>query len=158
MEHNSVSRSGKLEMYTAIAIIIITLGYYFYPLLCLGQNAVVRVNDCLDGDFVYRIVLAKSHTIFALDPMTPVNNVMNGLPRACLPSGLNVYQWIIFLVPNFYGFLVNFLIIHIIGFAGMFIFLRNHVLKQSEQKPLALLMALWRFVFCLFIALQVLLF
>ncbi|HTA27644.1 MAG TPA: DUF6044 family protein, partial [Bacteroidia bacterium] len=86
------------------------------------------------------------HTIFALDPMTPVNNIMNGLPRACLPSGLNIYQWIIFLFPNFYGFLINFLIIHIIGFIGMFIFLRNHILKLSEQKPLALLVAV---AFCI---------
>ncbi len=146
MEHNRAGRGYKLEICAAIAIVIITLCYYFYPLVCWGENAVVRANDCLDGDFVYRIALAKSHTIFALDPMTPVNNIMNGLPRACLPSGLNIYQWIIFLFPNFYGFLINFLIIHIIGFFGMFIFLRNHILKQSEQKPLALLVAV---AFCI---------
>ncbi|HTA26941.1 MAG TPA: hypothetical protein VK809_04085, partial [Bacteroidia bacterium] len=62
MEHNSAGRSYRLEICAAIAIVIITLCYYFYPLVCWGENAVVRANDCLDGDFVYRIALAKSHT------------------------------------------------------------------------------------------------
>ncbi len=129
-------------MYVTILLIISTFIYYFFPLLYHGENAVVRVEDCLDGDFAYRIVLAKSHTIFAFNPMTPVNNIMNGLPRACLPSGLNIYQWIVFLFPNFYAFLINYIIVHLLGFFGMFFFLRNHVLKENAQKSLALLVAL----------------
>ncbi len=37
MEYNSAGRSYKLEMYVAVAIVLVTLGYYFYPLVCLGE-------------------------------------------------------------------------------------------------------------------------
>ena len=139
-QNSTLKKDSNLEVIGIIFIVLCTFIYYFFPLFYYGENATVRVYDFLDGDFVYRIVLAKSHTIFALDPMTPVNNVMNGLPRACLPSGLNIYQWIIFLFPNYWGFLINYVVIHLIGFIGMYLFLKNHILK--EQKSLAILVAL----------------
>lgn len=135
-------KNYKNGEYLAIFISIIAFAYYFIPLLFNGENSHVVIHDGLDSDFTYSFLLAKTHNLFACNPLYPVNNIMNGIPRACLPSGINIYNWIIYLFPNFYGYIINLIIIRAIGFYGMYFFIRNWLLKEPHHKALIILVSL----------------
>lgn len=66
-----------------------------------------------------------------MDPFAPVPGIMNGLPRLCLPSGLNLSVWLFALLPSFTAFVVSKFILRYVALLGMFLLLRRHVLEKG---------------------------
>jgi hypothetical protein len=110
-----------------------TLLLYALPYLWLGEGAYLTIHDQLDSDFLYLRLLAKSGHALGLDPDAALPNVMSGLPRAALRSGLNLevltYLWL----PPYWAWLLNFILIHAVGFVGMYALLRRYVLPAPAQ-------------------------
>ncbi len=113
------------------------LVYLAVPVI-LGENSVITVHDNLDSEVAYNVVLANSHKAFDLDPSSKIDQIMNGLPRGCLPSGLNAVTWLFLAFKPFMAYLINYLLVHVIAFAGMFLLLERHILPKDEDPAVIL--------------------
>ena len=58
---------------------------------------------------------------------------MGGLPRAALPSGLNVSVLLFYVLPPVWAYIVNYILVHMIAFVGMFLLLRKYFLTHDDD-------------------------
>lgn len=100
---------------------------YFIPYFLLGEGASIRVFDNLDGEILYKI--HASRKAYWLNYQAVIPEIMNGLPRFCITSGLNYTTLIFALFPPFIAYLVNDFTVRLIGFVGAYILLSKHVIS-----------------------------
>lgn len=103
----------------------------FIPYFILGEGAAIRVFDNLDGEIIYKILTARKGYWLNYDAVIP--EIMNGLPRFCITSGLNFTTLMFGLFPPFIAYLVNDFIMRLIGFVGMYFLLKHHILSQNNK-------------------------
>lgn len=113
-----------------IACLIITC--YLLPYYLLGGDTHIRVHDNLDSNIVWYKLLAESGNIFAM-PYTEFQNVINGLPRSSLPSGLDAMVWLYVLFGPFPAYVINQTIMRFVAFFGMYLLLKKTVLSRIES-------------------------
>ncbi|WP_085524352.1 DUF6044 family protein [Tuberibacillus sp. Marseille-P3662] len=111
----------------AIAIILI----YLSPLLILGEDAHVRIHDSLDSNMVWYKILAESGQAFAASG-ADIPNMMNGLPRIAYGSEFKLYVLLFSLFTPMTAFIINAVIIRFTAFFGMYMLLKNHMLKNPN--------------------------
>jgi len=118
----------KRTLITGIFIALFIL--YLLPVILLRENAFIFIHDNLDGEFSWRVALARYGLLF--DYGANIAAIMNGLPRSALPGGANLtWLFFLFLKPiTAYG--LNYVIVHSVAFAGMYIFLKRYILKESS--------------------------
>ena len=109
---------------------------YFLPALILQQNSYVLIADNLDGEFVNIKTLAESPHTFGRDGN--FSNIMDGLPRSAMRSGYNVVVGLFSLFPPFWAYLINSMLIHVLGFFGMWSLLKDHVFKNEDREVIML--------------------
>ena len=90
-------------------------------------------RDTMESKFAIQDLMVKKGLIFSTDPNAKLVHIMNGLPLKCLPNGLYIANWLYYIFSPFTAVLVNFLLVHIIGFLGMYYLLKNHFLKKEED-------------------------
>jgi hypothetical protein len=115
----------------------VTMAAYFAPFLLLGKNSYITIHDNLDGTFVDRYLLVVTGKAVIFNGSESVEQIMNGLPRAALPSGLNVPLLLFYMFPPPWAYIVNFILVHVIAFGGMFLLLRKHFLTEDDDYLLA---------------------
>jgi hypothetical protein len=135
MESNIEKLNKTTYKFTNLPMLIIVgvfvLIIYFIPFILLGENSNVRIHDNLDSEIPWRALLAKDGYMFASH--TDVREIMNGLPRFCLPSSLNVNTLFYLFFPPFYAYLLNDFIIRLIAFLGMIFLLKKHFSNSREN-------------------------
>jgi hypothetical protein len=122
----------KNRNYLVALLLLLVFTGYFREYIFFGQDASVRVHDNLDSDVVYRHHLVKENLIFA-GPLEEVRPIMNGLPRVCLPSGLNFMLGLYWLFGTFGGFVASEFLVHILAYFGIYVLLKNHFLKEDKH-------------------------
>jgi hypothetical protein len=121
--------SNTQKRFLPLLIAIIGLALYYAPYLILGQNSYIMIHDNLDGELIQRLALANSGKALAIDDQ--ISQIMHGIPRGCLPSGLNVTVWLFMLFTPFMAYLINDLLVHLIALLGMYLLLKRHVLAKQ---------------------------
>ncbi|BBB91221.1 MAG TPA: DUF6044 family protein [Methylomusa anaerophila] len=101
---------------------------YLLPFLLLRQNAHFPINDNLDW-LTGWTTLAHSGKAFSLNGT--IDQIMNGVPRSCLPSGLNVITWLYMLFHPFHAYLLNLILVHTAALAGMYLLLKNYIVPAD---------------------------
>ena len=120
-----------LEQNKKIILALIILLIYVLPYFILGQNAHMRVLDNLDSNLAWYKVLAESHTLFA--PLnTTIPQVINGLPRADYYSQFYGYVLLSTYLPPMLAYGLNELITRIFAFIGMYLLLKDYVVKERK--------------------------
>ncbi len=133
------SDSGKtIRSYLFLALALAVMVAYFVPFLLLGSNSYITIHDNLDGEFVEKYLLVATGKALIFNGNAPIDNIMNGLPRAALPSGLNVSVLLFYVFPPAWAYIVNYILVHIIAFSGMFLLLRKHFLTDDDDYLIAL--------------------
>jgi len=117
---------NKYSFWISLAILALSI----LPVLILQENAYVRILDCLDPDVIYRVILSRDYN-YLKGPTEIISSFMNGIPRGCFPSSLNVLQMLFLFCKPIHAFLINVLIVHIAAFFGMFLLLKKHVIKEQ---------------------------
>src|ERR1700751_2490805 len=98
-----------------IAAALATMVVYFIPFLLLGNNSYITIHDTLDGEFVEKYLLVATGKALSLKRSATIDNIMNGLPRAALPSGLNVSVLLFCVFPPAWAYIVNCILVHVIA-------------------------------------------
>jgi hypothetical protein len=131
------SKSNIAWSITIGVFILHFLPYFIYP-----GDAYIRIHDTLEGEWVWLDVLNKSNTVLDFHSDTKIDQVMNGLPRSTMPTGLSMMMALVKIFGTYWGYVINYMLVHIVGFAAMFFFLRTHVFKKDEDKALVLYISL----------------
>ena len=79
-----VSRQFLAGLFSVFAV-------YLLPRIILGEDSYVTINDNLDSELIWRLVLKNSGLAFSLKG--EISQIMNGLPREFMISGLNLRNW-----------------------------------------------------------------
>jgi hypothetical protein len=113
---------------------------YVFPYVWLGEGAHLTIHDNLDSDFLYLYLLKITNTAFDFDLTTVIPNMMSsgpgaatpfsGIPRSAFRTGLNFEVLSFYLLPPYAAQVVNFTAVHSLGFLGMYLLLRKHILPE----------------------------
>ncbi|OAV71613.1 hypothetical protein Barb4_00536 [Bacteroidales bacterium Barb4] len=122
-----------------------SLFIYFIPYFILGTGSSIRVFDNLDGEVLYKIFTARNG--YWLDYNAVIPEIMNGLPRFCITSGLNFTTFIFALFPPFIAYLVNDFTLRLIGFIGIYLLLSQHIIKSKEKINIIALLISCSYIF-----------
>lgn len=125
------------QKYILLSLFVALL--YFLPVLILQQNSYVLIPDNLDGEFVNIKTLAESNHTFSRSGT--LSNIMEGLPRSAMRSGYNVVVGLFSIFPPFWAYWINSMLIHVLGFFGMWLLLKEHIFKE-EHLEVAIILAL----------------
>lgn len=115
--------------YKIIACLIILA--YLLPYYILGTDAHIRVHDNLDSNIVWYKLLAESGQIFSFTDTT-IPNVINGLPRSALASGLDAMVWLYVLFTPMTAYTIGQTVMRFVAFFGMYLLLKKHILRGDE--------------------------
>ena len=132
------SASEKTYLLVAIGLLVL----YIFPYIWLGEGAHLVIHDNLDSDFLYLYLLKITRTAFDFDLKTVIPNAMSsgpnaalpfsGIPRSAFRTGLNLEVLSFWLLPPYVAQVVNFAAVHGIGFLGMYLLLKKHVLTEPS--------------------------
>lgn len=111
---------------------LLILFVLYAPYWLLGQDAYFLIHDFLDDSSYNFGPLVLSGQAFNFQPGATVPTIMNGLPRAGMHSGLYASVWFFALLPPFWAILINFLLVHALGFVGMYALLRTYILNTPN--------------------------
>ncbi len=106
---------------------LLVLLVLYAPYWLLSQDVHFLIHDFLDDTSYNFNPLVQSGQAFNFGSDARVSNLMNGLPRSAMHSGLYVSVWFFALLPPFWAILLNFLLVHAIGFVGMYALARTYL-------------------------------
>ena len=132
---DAAAKRSRNSRFIVLAVVLATMAAYFLPFLVLGNNCYITIHDTLDGEFVNAYLLVASGKAFT--GASTIDNLMNGLPREALPSGLNVTVLLFYLFPPAWAYIVHFMLVHTIAFCGMFLLLRKYIFSDENDYLLA---------------------
>jgi len=127
MSQQTISKIYNYKIHHIFFFGLIAVLIYFIPYLLLGQNVAIRVFDNLDSEIIYKIMAARKGYWLNYHALIP--EIMNGLPRFCLSSGLNFTTLMFGLFPPFIAYLVNDFIMRWIGFIGIYLLMKNYIFR-----------------------------
>ncbi|WP_232541070.1 DUF6044 family protein [Spirosoma endbachense] len=125
--------SEKTYLRMAIGLLVL----YVFPYVWLGEGAHLTIHDNLDSDFLYLYLLKITGTAFNFDLNTLIPNAMSGgsftgIPRSAFRTGLNLEVLSFWLLPPYAAQVLNFAAVHSIGFWGMYLLLKKHILPAPQ--------------------------
>lgn len=123
-------RQNNKYVYPALLIIFL----YLLPYIVFGEDTHIRYLDELDGAISNIKVLARSGMVFNPFSSGVIEQIMNGLPATSLFSTtLNVTIWLFLIFKPFTAYVLNDSIVHLFAFFGMYLLLKEHLLKGSDR-------------------------
>lgn len=115
-------------VYIGLFLIVI----YISPWVIKGPNFFVPSWDNLDGILVYIKILIDKNLVFA-SPVKLIDNVMNGITRGSLGYSLHISMLFFSLFGMYWGYVVNKLIVMVIGFFGMQLLLKKFIGENNSK-------------------------
>lgn len=100
---------------------------YYIPFVYLGDNSYITIHDNLDSSIANLNVLKENGMLFHND----VFPAMSGLTGANISFGFLPRLLLIQYLDPFHSYMVNELIGRLIGFIGMYFFLKRYMLKSD---------------------------
>ena len=134
-----VSRIFTTNRLIALACLLIIA--YLLPYYILGEDTHIRLHDNLDSNIVWYKMLSESGMIFSL-PDSTLPQVINGLPRSALASGLDGAVWLYVLFEPFTAYTISQTIMRFVAFLGMYVLLKRDVLRDKDEPIISVGVAL----------------
>lgn len=125
----SYAKNNKLFLLGLLA-----LALYCLPLIILGEKAFIVGHDNLDGELLHRLLVAKSSTLFSISQTDKIYQIMNGIPRASLPSGFNFTVIFYKIFSPFWAYAVNDIIVRLIAYFSMYLLLQRYIIPGEKNK------------------------
>lgn len=113
--------------------VLIVLAYYI-PFFIFGENTYVHIHDTLDIDVAHTKMLVDQHAVFDYNKTLPL---LDGIPRSEYFICFSPYDFkMVFysIMPTFWAYLTNSLLVRLLAFLGMFLLLSRYVLKEENTR------------------------
>ncbi|WP_422361173.1 DUF6044 family protein [Reichenbachiella sp.] len=118
----------KNALYLGLVFLLIPYPIWF---IVLGDNSYVTIHDNLDSEFAFIRLLLNSDDPIGFDIDYVIESLMNGIPRYSFRTGLNITFLFFAFLPAIYAYIVNHLVVHVIGYLGMYFLLKRYFIKNS---------------------------
>ena len=113
-----------------------------------GEHNVFKIYDNLDSEITSRILPLRNGNLFSFSNEEVIPQMANGLKRNSLNASSRNFESLLFYwFPPVYAYLINYALINLIAFIGMFLLLCNYLLKELENRRI--IAALLAFTFTL---------
>lgn len=109
----------------------LVLAIYLLPYFVLHENAHILIHDNLDGSIILYKALANSDYIFSSNN-TIVEQIMGGVPRGTFPSEFSFTMLWFCLLSPIDAYILERVIQACIGFIGMLLLLKKHVISGEQ--------------------------
>lgn len=108
-----------------VSVIVLMISY-----ILLWDNSFVTIHDYLDGGFPVPELIKNQNAVFNFSYDL---GIMYGLKRGSIMMS---YPWeikplIFFMIQGYAGYLVNYLLVHIMAFLGMWLLLHKYFVKNN---------------------------
>ncbi len=133
--------AGKIQNKT-LALLFLAFLIHFLPFFIQGDGAYIRIHDNLEGEWMWLHLLKINGMAFEFSADAKIAQVMNGVERNAFPSGFSVPMLLVMLFGSYWGYLINYALIHTIAFVAMYLLLKTHFLKEQHQWNIALAVSL----------------
>lgn len=110
---------------------ILAIILYYLPYLILGSNSHLLIHDNLDANVSW-IKSLISHGQLLARPTETIDQVMNGVPRSSVYGSYDLSLLVFKLMGIFPGYVANKFLMSIVGFIGMNLLLKRHVLMKCQ--------------------------
>ncbi len=124
-----------------VGVVIFVGLFLILPYLFLGKGVHIPVADNMDSNIVWYKMMADQGKIWS-GPETMVQGMVKETPRFTLPSGLNIEMVLYGILAPFEAYLVNKILIFLIGFLSMYFFL-NYWRGKSNPIEIVLFALVW---------------
>ena len=131
------AKSMKYIFWIGIACVFIT----HLPFLILGEASYVMTHDNLDSELVYLILLKMSNNLIGSSETGIVPNIFNGIHRDFFHSEFNVIRLLFYYLPAFWAYVLNSLIIRLLGFLGVFLLAKDYFKSSNQLNTLLIAVA-----------------
>lgn len=126
-----MQRFSKTAIYVILASILL-LVVQIVPYLVLHEQGHILIHDNLDLTLVHYKILVETNTIFASND-TIVEPFMGGLPRSSFPTEFSFTMLWFWLFNPLDAYILERAIQAFIGFIGMYLLLRQHVIPGQQN-------------------------
>ncbi len=99
----------------------------YLPFLLLGEASYLVEHDNLDSELVYLQMLKLSDNLLGWNGSSIVPNVFNGVPRSYFHSEFSFVRILFYLLPTFWAYVVNSLLVRIIGLVGLLLLTSDYI-------------------------------
>lgn len=125
----------------SIFITIVVFCLYVLPFILLQDSTYIHVHDNLDCVFLWHHLLVTSRNLFTFNMDITFENVMNGLPIWSLPTSFFT-GLLLYIFGPLAGYIVNDIVVRIVGFIGMYLLLKEYLIKGVEKQYIVITLAL----------------
>ena len=123
-----ITKKEKLAEFVAFGALLL----YLLPYVLLQQDAYFDSHDSLDYYVAILTAADKSGDLWNLNPEHIVAPILGGIPRYCFHNNFDFLVILFSWLPPFFAFLTNMLLVHLVGFWGMYLLLKNHIFPRNE--------------------------
>jgi hypothetical protein len=104
---------------------------YYLPYFILGENVSILIHDNLDSNVTWIKILFINNAAFS-SPTTIIHQIQNGIPLSSIYPTYDISLLVFKIFGIFYGYVINRLLISLIGFWGMYFLLKRHFLNSCN--------------------------
>lgn len=112
--------------------------------LYIGENNVFKIYDNLDSEITTRLLPLRNGNLFSFSNDELIPQLANGLKRNSLNASAHNFESLLFyLFPPVYAYLLNYILINLIAFVGVYLLFSQYLLKDltNQNKIIAALLA-----------------
>jgi Predicted membrane protein len=125
-----------------VFIALILIAVYLLPMFLLGQASHMRIQDNLDSNVAWYKVLARSGELFG-SVRTMIPQIINGeLSRNAFGSQFSLIVILYAVLPPMLAYSVSQLISRLFAFIGMYLLLRDYVIRSADSALIRVFSAL----------------
>ena len=125
----SFKEHADFRIYWCLGLLVILV--YLIPYIILGEDAYITIHDFLDSNVAHQCTIIQLGLVGNPDGILPV---MEGIPSLnyipLIPLDVKTILYII--LPTYWAIVVNILFVKVCAFTGMYLLLKNYVVRQQN--------------------------
>ncbi len=125
-------------------VLLFGLLFIFAIQLINGEGNVFKIYDNLDSEITTRLLPLRNGNLFSFSNDEVIPQLANGLKRNSLNASAHNFESLLFyLFPPVYAYLLNYILINLIAFIGVYLLFSQYLLKDltNQNKIIAALLA-----------------
>ena len=119
----------RLQFFLGSLIIVLL----HVPIFIFGENSIIFGHDNVDFDLAQKHILKLTNQFFSFNLNYETDLIFNGFKTSYIHSTFNFSNIFYILLPTFWAYVINGLVVRLIGFTGAYLLLRNHLKIDNEN-------------------------
>lgn len=128
LKYTSLNHLKFYFLFLSIGIIFVYLNRF----LGIDGSVIAYTHDNFDSNIAVYKLLSDTNSFF-ISNETIILNIMNGIPRATMPSEYNIIAMLYYLFSPSEAYLINEFLIRMVAFSGMFLLLKRHFYSDFKD-------------------------